>query len=619
MSRRPLAKRARVSRDWHWLVPAAVIAFVGCQNDRLPSEPEPTFEGQFSASPQAAGVGADDWIVVFKDATQDPPGLARRLVAANGGSIRFTYSHAIKGFAGNLPPQAIEAIQKSPNVAYVERDGVMTTTAVGSWGLDRIDERDLVLDGVYAPGPGRDGSGVTAFIIDTGIEFGLGEYGNRASSGYDFVDDDADASDCHGHGTHVAGTVGSTTYGVAKNVSLVAVRVLNCQGSGSYSGVIAGINWVTANQAASSVANMSLGGGFSQAVNDAVNNSVTSGVVYAVSSGNSNTDACGQSPASAEKAITVNSSTSSDARSSFSNYGTCTDIFAPGSSITSTTMDGGTASWSGTSMASPHVAGVAALYLQDGTSAADVPAAMAERATRDKISNPGSGSPNLLLYTGKESGDPCLASGCPYAKVQWVSNVTVKTNRGKNGNGTVTVQVVEPGATPVPLSGVTVNGSWTVDGNTDFTSSSGVTDADGMVELGTGGIRLAETFEFCVKNLAGAVVDVTAYTSEDPCDGFGSPADGGSVNPPPPAGAPSGLMVTSEQKGRNWRAKLVWQDGAATVDVFRGTVRVASGITNNGAYTDNLGKNAAGNTYTYTVCSADTSDCSLPAATTIPL
>jgi subtilisin family serine protease len=602
-----------VSRDWHWLVPAAAIAFVGCQNDRLPSEPEPTLEGQFSTSPQAAGVGADDWIVVFKDGTQDPPGLAHRLVAANGGSIRFTYSHAIKGFAGNLPPQAIEAIQKNPNVAYVERDGVMTTTAVGSWGLDRIDERDLVLDGVYDPGAGRNGSGVTAYIIDTGVELGLGEFGDRASSGYDFVDDEADASDCHGHGTHVAGTVGSATYGVAKNVSLVAVRVLNCQGSGSYSGVIAGINWVTANQAALSVANMSLGGGFSQAVNDAVNASVTSGVVYAVSSGNSNTDACGQSPASAEKAITVNSSTSSDARSSFSNYGNCTDIFAPGSSITSTTMNGGTASWSGTSMASPHVAGVAALYLQDGTSADDVPAAMAARATRDKISNPGSGSPNLLLYVGTDSGDPCVIDGCPDAAVQWVSDVTVKTNRGKNGSGTVTVQVVEPGATPVPLSGVTVNGSWTVDGNTDFTSSSGVTDADGMVELGTGGIRFAETFEFCVTGLTGSVVDVTGSSR---CNGFGSPLDGGTVTPPPPAGAPSGLVVTNEQRGRNWRANLAWQEGAATVDVYLGAERIASGISNDHSYTDNLGKNAAG-TFTYTVCNADTSECSLPGETTI--
>jgi len=617
MSRWPLAKRASMSRGWHWLVPAALIAFVGCHNDRLPSEPEPTPEGQFSASPQAAGVGADDWIVVFKDGTPDPPGLASRLVAANGGSIRFTYSHAIKGFAGNLPSQAIEAIQKNPNVAYVERDGVVQKT-IESWGLDRIDDRALDLDGTYDPGPGRDGSGVTAFIIDTGIEFGLGEYGGRASSGYDFVDNDADASDCDGHGTHVAGTVGSTHYGVAKNVSLVAVRVLNCQGSGSYSGVIAGINWVTANKTDLSVANMSLGGGFSQAVNDAVNNSVTSGVVYAVSSGNSNTDACGQSPASADKAITVNSSTSSDARSSFSNYGTCTDIFAPGSSITSTTMDGGTASWSGTSMASPHVAGVAALYLQDRTAAADVPAAMAVRATRDKISNPGSGSPNLLLYSGTESGDPCATTVCPTVEVRSVSAVTMKTNRGKNSSGTVTVQVVEVDGEP--KSGVTVNGSWTVNSSENFTTSSGQTDSYGVVELSTGGIRLAESFSFCVTSLTGSVVDATVYADESPCNGY---ENGGTVEPPvDPVDPvdPYGLEVSHERKGKNWRANLMWSGGAATVDVYRSTstTPIAVGINNNLSYTDNLGKNASG-TYNYTVCNAGSiTACSLEAGTTIP-
>ena len=214
MSRWPRAERARVSAAY-WLVPVAAVAFVGCQNDRLPSEPDPQSDSRLSASAHAAGLDANDWIVVFKDGTSDAPGLARRLVAANGGEIRFTYSHAIKGFAGNLPPQAIDAIQKNPNVAYVERDGVMEKTAVGSWGLDRIDERDLLLDGIYDPGTGRDGSGVTAYILDTGIEFGLPEYGGRASSGYDFVDNDSDAADCDGHGTHVAGTVGSLTYGVA--------------------------------------------------------------------------------------------------------------------------------------------------------------------------------------------------------------------------------------------------------------------------------------------------------------------------------------------------------------------------------------------------------------------
>jgi len=605
-----------MSRGWHWLVPVAAIAFVGCQSDHLPSEPEP--ESQFSVSAQATGIGADDWIVVFKEGTQDPPGLARRLVAANGGSIRFTYSHAIKGFAGNLPPQAIEAIEKNPNVAFVERDGIVHTT-IGSWGIDRIDERDLRLDGYFDTG-GRDGSGVDVYIIDTGIDFDTyadgAQFGSRLDQTHDrdFVDGDEDASDCHGHGTHVSGTVGSVGYGVATDVTLIGVRVLNCQGSGTWSGVIAGVDYVADAAVASkkpSVANMSLGGGFSSSVNNAVNGAVAKGVVFAVSSGNSNTDACNQSPASAASAITVNASTSSDARSSFSNYGTCTDIFAPGSGITSTIMDGGTQSWSGTSMASPHVAGVAALILQDldvgleaGTPTA-VWAAMQDRATRDMISSAGSGSPNLLLYSGTESGDPCVSVGCPDAKVQWVSDVTVKTNRGNNGSGTVTVQVVEVGGGPA--GGVTVNGSWTVDGTEDYTTSSGVTDGNGMATLSTGGIRFATGFGFCVTSLIGSVVDATVYTATSPCGGYD---DGGTVVPPVDPGAPMNLIVSEEQKGKNLRASLRWDGGATTVDIVRGGSVIARGISNSESYTDNLGKNASG-TFTYWVCNADsTTACS---------
>ena len=611
MSLFPRAERVRASTRWVWLVPAAALAFVGCQDDRLPSEPES--EGQLSASAQAVGVGADDWIVVFKDGTVDPPGLARRLVAANGGSIRFTYQHALKGFAGTLPPQAVEAIGKNPNVAYVERDGVVQTT-VGSWGLDRIDQRDLPLDGGYFAT--YDGSGVDAYIIDTGIDFNYAEgtqFGSRLDEDHDkdFVDNDDNASDCHGHGTHVAGTVGSASYGVAPEVTIIGVRVLNCQGSGTWSGVIAGVDYVAQAAEASgkpSVANMSLGGGFSSSVNNAVNGAVAGGVTFAVSSGNSNADACGYSPASAADAITVNASTSSDARSSFSNYGTCTDIFAPGSSITSTTMGGGTASWSGTSMASPHVAGVAALLLdEDGSrTPAQVWTEMRYRATRYKIAGAGSGSPNFLLYSGSDSGDPCAGGGCLDVEVQWIGSVTVKTNRGNNGSGTVSVRVVD--LADGRISGVTVNGSWEVNGNANFTSSSGVTDSNGMVTLSTGGIRFATSFSFCVTSLTGAVSDVTTYTSTSPCAPF---EDGGTVDPPtdPSAGAPYDLGVTYEQKGKNWRAKLSWSGGAATVDVYRAGSQIAAGSNNNGSYTDNLGKNTT-ETYTYRVCNAGTENCS---------
>ena len=319
------------------------------------------------------------YIVVFNSSARDVPGLARGLTAAHGGTLRFTYQRAIRGFAATLNARAAAALAHNPNVSFVEQDQVMTasTTETGAtWGIDRIDQHSLPLSGTYSYT--NNGAGVTAYIIDTGIFFGHTEFGGRAKTGFDAVTSGGNAADCNGHGTHVSGTVGGNTYGVAKGVSLVAVRVLGCNGSGSTSGVVAGIDWVTSNHVAGqpAVANMSLGGGASTALDAAVRNSIADGVAYAIAAGNGNfigiaQDACKYSPARVTEAMTIGATDRTDKKASWSNYGNCVDWFAPGVSITSAwyTSPTATNTISGTSMATPHTTGVAALYLATNRSA----------------------------------------------------------------------------------------------------------------------------------------------------------------------------------------------------------------------------------------------------------
>jgi subtilisin family serine protease len=365
-----------------------------------------------------------EFVVVLKEpapGTQPvaPSVAARNLTARHGGSVFSTYEHALRGFASKMTDEQARAMSNDEEVAYVQQNQVVMAFQSQSdapWGLDRLDQRDLPLNKSYTyPGNGK---GVHAYIIDTGIRISHSDFGGRASVGHDAMNDGKNGIDCNGHGTHVASTVGGNTYGVAKNVKLYAVRVLSCSGSGSTAGVIAGVDWVTNNHQKPAVANMSLGGGADRAMDDAVRRSVAAGITYVLAAGNDNADACGSSPARTPEAITVGATTNTDARASFSNFGQCVDVFGPGHQITAAWLnsDTETKTISGTSMASPHVAGVAALYLERRPEASpnEVAKALMDGSTPDKVGSPGLCSPNKLAFTGfMGSAAPTSAPGTP--------------------------------------------------------------------------------------------------------------------------------------------------------------------------------------------------------------
>ncbi|WP_433333216.1 PKD domain-containing protein [Spirillospora sp. CA-294931] len=357
-----------------------------------------TLKGEASKSPSVRTAVTDD---------------ARDLAAEYGGKLGKVYSASLRGFSVKMNESQAKRLAADPAVRYVEQNAIARATV--TWGLDRVDQRDLPVDNNYSPP--NDGSGVTAYVVDTGMDLDHPDYEGRATSGYDFIDNDSDASDCNGHGTHVGGTVGSKTWGIAKKTKLVAVRVLDCSGRGPYDGIISAIDWVTKNAPQAAVGNMSLGGGKSQAVNDAVAKSMAAGVAWAVAAGNEGQDACNVSPASTPGALTVAASDQQDKRSIWnstqsSNYGSCVDLFAPGSNITSTTNGGSSGSNGGTSMATPHVAGalVLATAANPSISVADANAKIMNSTTPNKITDI-KGSPNKLLYVkdlggGGGGGEP---------------------------------------------------------------------------------------------------------------------------------------------------------------------------------------------------------------------
>lgn len=451
------------------------------------------------------------YIVVFKDTVNDVQTEALALAQSHGGQIKHVYGHAIKGFSATFPDAAVQALKNMPNVDFIEQDQTVSLqeTALAqaesqaTWGLDRIDQVTRPSDSIYHYN--YQGAGVNAFIIDTGIRSDHTEFTGRIKPGYNVAPDSAgvvsstNTADCNGHGTHVSGTVGGTVYGVAKGVALIPVRVLDCTGSGTSSGVIAGINWVAANTLRPAVANMSLGmSAVSTAVNAAVAGAVGKGVTMVVAAGNSNVDACTTSPASEPSALTVGATDINDVRASYSNFGACLDIFAPGSSITSAwyTSSSAAAILSGTSMASPHVTGIAALALAANPTArpADVALFVTSKASANQLTSIGTGSPNLLAYS-LATGTPANVA-VPSVAVKSIAASSVKTRKSWAAGATVSIRDASTGAA---VANATVSGNFNPGG-----AKSCVTASTGSCKLASSNLSLTTlSTAFSVTNVSG--------------------------------------------------------------------------------------------------------------------
>lgn len=566
---------------------AACVLLVACDRDDDQSLLDHHLPAPVSATVRTAR-SSDAYIVLLRDSVSDAVGTSKQLAALVSSRPERTFTRAVKGFSAHLNESALRALRDHPLVRHIEPDAALdlaeTQTPV-VWGLDRVDQRAATNNTYTYAGTG---AGVTAYILDSGIRFDHADFTtsatdvrSRATLGVDLVGDGKNGSDCFGHGTHVAGTLGGRIHGVAKQVTLKVVRMFDCAGAGTVSGAIAGLDWMIADhaQGAPAIANLSIGGDPSQALDDAVARTIADGITVVVAAGNSSGDACGSSPASVAAAITVGATTFDDSRATFSNFGTCVDLYAPGHAIQSAGLYTTTSEvqYSGTSMAAPHVAGAAAIYLGANPSASPqaVRDQLVSQATRGVVAG-ANGVNNHLLFTGNLTGGttptPTPVNAAPVAAFtpQCTALTCTFTDASTDSDGSV------------------VAWTWTFgDGTASSTTRS---PSHTFTAAGTYAVTLTAQDDKGVSASVSQLVTVSAPTTA----------------PPPPTA--SIVLSGALRTGRQTRVDLAWTGApGSSIDVYRNDVRTTS-TANDGAYTDNPGKRPG--TFRYRVCTTGTTTCS---------